>query len=74
MCRRFLLVLLAIITFACSGCLGGGNELSIDESGEVHSRFTLVGMDFMREEMRNKSKNCCRAIRTQPWRLQKTAT
>lgn len=56
MCRRFLLVLLAIITFACSGCLGGGNELSIDESGEVHSRFTLVGMDFMREEIEKQKQ------------------
>ena len=60
MCRRFLLVLLAIITFACSGCLGGGNELSIDESGEVHSRFTLVGMDFMREEIEKQRQELIR--------------
>ena len=57
MCKRFLLALLAIVTLACSGCFGGSTELSIDESGAVHSKFTIVGMDFMREEIeRQKQK------------------
>lgn len=57
MCKRFLLALLAIVTLACSGCFGGSTELSVDESGEVHSKFTIVGMDFMREEIeRQKQK------------------
>ena len=57
LCKRFLLILLAIVTLACTGCFGGSTELSIDESGEVHSKFTVVGMDFMREEIeRQKQK------------------
>ena len=56
MCKRFLLALLAIVTLACTGCFGGSTELSIDESGKVRSKFTIVGMDFMREEIERQKQ------------------
>lgn len=56
MCRRLLLAMLVIITFICSGCFGGHVDLSIDESGAVHSKNTLVGVEFMREELEKQKR------------------
>lgn len=57
MSRRLFLALLAIITFACTGCFGGHIGLSIDESGAVHSKVTMVGVEFMREELEKQKQD-----------------
>ncbi len=54
--KRFLLSWLAIITFVCTGCFGGHIGLSIDESGEVHSKVTMVGVEFMRDELERQKQ------------------
>lgn len=56
MCRRLLLAMLAIVTFVCTGCFGGHVDLSIDESGAVHSKFTMVGVEFMRGELEKQKQ------------------
>lgn len=57
MCRRLLLTLLVIVSIACMGCFRGSVDLTIDESGEVHSKFTMVGMEFMREELEKQRQD-----------------
>ena len=54
--KRFLAVVLGIIALVCSGCFGGHVELSIDESGAVHSKNTMVGVEFMREELEKQKQ------------------
>ncbi len=56
MYKRFLLVLLSIISLTCAGCFKGNTDLSIDESGAVHSKITFSGIEFMMAELENRKQ------------------
>ena len=56
MLKRVLCVLLGILSLVCAGCFGGGVGLTIDESGEVHSRYALLGIDLLREDIEKQKK------------------
>ncbi len=57
MCKHFLMTVLAAILFFCTGCFGGHIGLSIDESGAVHSEVTMVGVEFMRDELERQKQD-----------------
>ena len=54
--KKILFVLLWIVSLICTGCFNGSANLAIDESGEVHSTFSMAGMDFMQEEIEKQKQ------------------
>lgn len=54
--KKILFVLLCIVSLICTGCFSGSANLTIDESGEVHSTFSMAGMDFMKEEIEKQKQ------------------
>lgn len=61
MYKKILFALFGIVSFICTGCFGGSAGLTIDESGEVHSTFSMVGADFMREELEKQKQELLKA-------------
>lgn len=56
MYKKILFVLLWIVSLICTGCFSGSASLTIDESGAVHSTFSMAGMDFMKEEIEKQKQ------------------
>ena len=54
--KKILFVLLWIVSLVCAGCFSGSASLTIDESGGVHSTFSMAGMDFMQEEIEQQKQ------------------
>ncbi len=60
MYKKILFVLLCSVSLICTGCFSGSASLTIDESGAVHSTFSMAGMEFMKEEIEKQKQELLR--------------